>query len=140
MKLELPEQKKWIHTMTVPIRWGDMDVMGHVNNTLYFRYMEIARVQWLLDAGAPVTPEGEAPVVVNAFCNFTRQLEFPGDVIVRSYVGAVGRTSVDVYQEMAHSSTPDVVSASGGATLVWFNFQTQKSTPLPDWLRQILQA
>ena len=41
MRFELPEQKKLTHQMVMPIRWGDMDAMGHVNNTLYFRYMEI---------------------------------------------------------------------------------------------------
>ena len=39
MKLELPEQKHLVHSMQMPIRWGDMDAMGHVNNTLYFRYL-----------------------------------------------------------------------------------------------------
>ena len=37
MKLELPVQKTLIHTMTMPIRWGDMDALGHLNNTVYFR-------------------------------------------------------------------------------------------------------
>jgi hypothetical protein len=35
------EHKKLTLEMTIPIRWGDMDAMGHVNNTLYFRYMEM---------------------------------------------------------------------------------------------------
>jgi acyl-CoA thioester hydrolase len=36
MKFEIPEHKKLVHQMTIPIRWGDMDAMGHVNNTTYF--------------------------------------------------------------------------------------------------------
>ena len=40
MKLELPAEKKLVHEMDIPIRWGDKDAMGQVNNTLYFRYME----------------------------------------------------------------------------------------------------
>ncbi len=39
MRFEIPEAKKRIFEMTIPIRWGDMDAMGHVNNTVYFRYM-----------------------------------------------------------------------------------------------------
>jgi acyl-CoA thioester hydrolase len=46
MKLELPA-KKFVHAMTIPIRWGDMDAMGHVNNTVYFRYLESARIEWM---------------------------------------------------------------------------------------------
>ena len=37
MKLELPAEKRLVHEIVVPIRWGDMDAMGHVNNTIYFR-------------------------------------------------------------------------------------------------------
>ena len=54
MRFELPEQKKLTLEMVIPIRWGDMDAMGHVNNTIYFRYLEIVRIEWLHSvAGAP---------------------------------------------------------------------------------------
>jgi acyl-ACP thioesterase len=36
MKLALPEHKKQVFELVIPIRWGDMDAMGHVNNTVYF--------------------------------------------------------------------------------------------------------
>ena len=39
MKIEIPEIKKKVHEMIIPIRWGDMDAMGHVNNTVYFLYL-----------------------------------------------------------------------------------------------------
>jgi acyl-CoA thioester hydrolase len=138
MKLEVPEQKKLIHTMTMPIRWGDMDAMGHVNNTLYFRYMEIARLQWMFESGVPANPKGEGPVIVNAFCNFIRQLEFPGEVIVRTYSGAVGRTSFDTFHEMSRTDDPDTVYANGGATVVWVDFPSQKSAALPARLLQLI--
>ena len=138
MRIDLPNEKKLVHTMTIPIRWGDMDVMGHVNNTLYFRYMEIARLQWMAEAGVPANPAGEGPVIVNAFCNFIRQLEFPGEVIVRTYVGAPGRTSFDSYHEMSRTDDPDSVYANGGATIVWVDFPRQASHPMPERLRQLL--
>jgi acyl-CoA thioester hydrolase len=138
MKLEVPERKKLIHTMTVPIRWGDMDAMGHVNNTLYFRYMEIARLQWMFESGVPANPQGEGPVIVNAFCNFIRQLEFPGEVLVRTYAGEVGRTSFDTYHEMLRTDDPDTVYANGGATVVWVDFPNQKSAPMPQRLRELI--
>ena len=78
MRFELPEAKKLTLEMVIPIRWGDMDAMGHVNNTIYFRYLEIVRIEWLHRvAGAP-DPAGEGPVIVNTFCNFLKQLKYPG--------------------------------------------------------------
>ena len=44
MRFTLPDDKKLTHEMVIPIRWGDMDAMGHVNNTIYFRYFEIVRL------------------------------------------------------------------------------------------------
>lgn len=44
-------QKKLVHITQVPIRWGDMDVYEHVNNTIYFRYAEQARIEWMENLG-----------------------------------------------------------------------------------------
>ena len=52
MKIEIPDKKKLVHEMRFPVRWGDMDAMGHVNNTVYFRYLETARIDWLVSVRA----------------------------------------------------------------------------------------
>ncbi|MEW6693705.1 MAG: acyl-CoA thioesterase [Pseudomonadota bacterium] len=140
MRLELPADKRLVHTMTIPIRWGDMDAMGHVNNTIYFRYMETARLQWMGEWGMPANPQGQGPVIVNAFCNFLRQLEYPGEVIVRSYVGALGQRSFDMFHEMLRTDGADTVYANGGATVVWVDFPAQRSLPLPQALRERLTS
>ena len=67
MRYEIPAIKKQVFEMTIPIRWGDMDAMNHVNNTTYFRYLEIARIEWFRSIGCMVDPRGEGPVIVNAF-------------------------------------------------------------------------
>jgi acyl-CoA thioester hydrolase len=138
MRIDLPTDKRLVHTMTIPIRWGDMDAMGHVNNTVYFRYMESARLQWMGEWGMPANPRGCGPVIANAFCNFWRQLEYPGDVIVRSYVGALGQRSFDMFHELLRADGGDTVYANGGATVVWVDFPAQRSVPLPAALRQRL--
>ena len=140
MKLELPADKKRVHEMTIPIRWGDMDAMGHVNNTVYFRYLETARIDWLHGIGCQPDPAGEGVVIVNAFCNFHRQFEYPGEVLIKTYVGAVGRSSFETWATMEKAGEPGVVYASGGATTVWVNFPLQRSAPLPEWLRTMLSA
>ncbi len=139
MRFDIPETKKLTHEMVIPIRWGDMDAMGHVNNTLYFRYLEIVRIDWLHGVGGAPDPAGDGPVIVNAFCNFYRQLEFPGDVLARHYVASPGRTSFETFITLERTDQPGVVYAAGGATTVWVNFPAQKSVPLPDWLRQLVE-
>ncbi len=138
LRFHLPEQKKLVHEMIIPIRWGDMDAMGHVNNTIYFRYFEIARLDWIFKATGRMALAGQGPVIVNAFCNFLRQLEFPGDLLVKHYVAHPGRTSFDTYLTIERTDQPGVVWAEGGAKTVWTNYQARKSVPLPDWLRALL--
>lgn len=139
MRIEIPEKKKLVHEMEIPIRWGDMDAMGHVNNAVYFRYLEISRVEWLRSVGGPPDPNGEGPVIVNAFCNFYKQLEFPGTLLAKHYVANPGRSSFDAFVTLERADQPGVIHAAGGATTVWVNFRQQKSLPLPDWLRAALE-
>jgi acyl-CoA thioester hydrolase len=134
MRFELPNDLKLVHTMPIPIRWGDMDAMGHVNNTTYFRYFETVRIDWMHGIGAAPNPAGEGPVIVNAFCNFIKQLEFPGTVIARHYVTAPGRSSFDSYMTLEREDEPGVIYCNGGATVVWIDFLKKQSTPLPAWM------
>jgi acyl-CoA thioester hydrolase len=139
MKLDLPAAKKHVFTMTIPIRWGDMDAMGHVNNTVYFRYLESARIEWLHSIAGDPNPAGEGPVIVNAFCNFHKQLEYPGDIVVKMYVSDPGRSSFESWATIERADDPGVIYASGGATTVWVDFPKQKSAPMPEGFRKHLE-
>jgi acyl-CoA thioester hydrolase len=138
MKLELPQQKKLVYTARMPIRWGDLDAMGHVNNTLYFRYLEVARIDWFQSIGCNLDPGGEGPLIVNAFCNFHKQLEYPGDIVVKMYASDPGRSSFESWATIERADVEGTVYASGGATTVWVDFPKQKSVPLPGWFRELI--
>lgn len=132
--------RKLVHITRMPIRWGDMDALGHVNNTVYFRYLEQARVEWLTAAGYEMTSGGEGPVIVNAHCTFIRQLKYPGEIEVRTYAELPGRSSFETYQEIRRVDQLEVLAAEGGAKVVWVNFLSEKSAPLPEPLKAQLIA
>jgi len=136
MRIVIPEDRKLVHEMITPIRWGDMDAYGHVNNTIYFRYMEQARVEWITSLGYQVAPGKESMLMMNGFCNFYKQLSYPGDLILKTSIGAIGRTSMDVFTSMALTSTPNEEVAIGGATMVWVDLTTNKSAPWPEHILQ----
>lgn len=131
-------KKQLVHSMCMPIRWGDMDAMGHVNNTVYFRYMETARIEWLSEIGCLPAASGEGPVIITARCTFLKQLKYPGDIEVRTYVGTPGRSSFETVQEIRRVDQPEVLAAEGGAKIVWVNFPAEKSVPLPERVRALL--
>ena len=138
MRIEIPDNKKFVFEIKIPIRWGDMDALGHVNNGTYFRYMETVRIDWMHAIGCQPHPQGEGPIIVNAFCNFYKQLEYPGDVLVKMYVSEPGRTTFESWATMERADVPGEICAAGGATTIWVDFQAQKAKPLPEWIRQLV--
>lgn len=135
--------KKQVHVMRQAIRWGDMDAFGHVNNTVYFRYMESARIAFLEQAAGDLDVEGQGPVIVTAYCTFLKQLKYPGDIEIRSYAGPGGRSSFELTHEIRMvdaDGNADVVYAEGGGKVVWVNFAAEKSVPLPESLKALLPA
>lgn len=135
----MTEPKKLICVERVPIRWGDMDAYGHVNNTVYFRFMEQARIAWMESVGLDlVTPE-QGPVIINASCTFLRQLEYPGTVEVKMHCGHLGKSSVMSYYEIRKDGD-DTLYAEGAAKIVWADQRVKKSVPIPDEFRKVLEA
>jgi acyl-CoA thioester hydrolase len=135
MRIEIPQRKRLVFEMSVPIRWGDMDAMAHVNNASYFRYLETIRIDWMQSIGCPPDPGAEGPVIVNAFCNFYKQLEYPGDILLKMYTSDPRGSSFESWCTMERADDSGTIYAAGGATTVWVDFRAQKSLPLPDWLR-----
>lgn len=138
MRIQIPEQKKFVYEMQIPVRWGDMDAMGHVNNTLYFRYLESIRIEWLESIGGLPNPVGQGPVIVNAFCNFYRQVEYPAQLLLKMYVSDPGRTTFETWTTMERVDQPGVIYAAGGATTIWVDFPLQKAIDLPEQVRQLI--
>ena len=138
MRILVPEVKKLVFEKAIPIRWGDMDAMGHLNNGSYFRYLETVRIDWMTSIGCQPIPTGEGPVIVNAFCNFYKQLEYPGEVMVKMYVSDPKRSTFETWCTLERLDKPGVIHAEGGATTVWVDFPAQKSKPMPSWLVALL--
>jgi acyl-CoA thioester hydrolase len=128
--------KKLVHVERIPIRWGDMDAMGHVNNTVYFRYMEQARIGWFESLVPRADAWGEISIViVNASCNFHRPINYPGTVEVKVFAGAPGGSSVATFYELVLN---EELYADGAATVVFLD-AAQKPLRIPDRIRALMQ-
>jgi acyl-CoA thioester hydrolase len=124
--------------LEVPLRWGDMDAMAHLNNVMYFRLMEEARIQWFQEFELPTLPSGEACILAHASCDFVRAMTYPGVAIVRQVVTRVGRSSVEMSISIEKQGEPGVVYATGRTVLVWYDYQQGKSLPWPERVRQAI--
>ena len=133
----MSKDRKLVHVERIPIRWGDMDAMGHVNNTVYFRYMEQARISWFNGLGVMARPGGEGPVIVNASCTFRIPFVYPGTVEVRTYAGKPGGSSIPTFIEMRLEGDSDTLYAEGAAVVVWMDFSSNKPKRVPDRIRRL---
>lgn len=130
----------FVHRHREPIRWGDMDAFGHVNNVQFFRYLESARVEYATAVlSEEVKSEGQNIILADIRCAFRRQLQWPGEVEVYTRASRVGRTSFDLEQVVLRADAREVVATSE-TVLVWFDFAAQKPTPVPDHIRKRLVA
>ena len=124
--------------LEVPLRWGDMDAMAHLNNVMYFRLMEEARIQWFQQFGFPTLPSGEAPILAHAACDFVKAMTYPGVALVRQTVTRVGRSSVEMELAIEKKDEPGVTYATGRTVIVWYDYGAGKSKPWPEAIRKAI--
>ncbi|HVL35574.1 MAG TPA: thioesterase family protein, partial [Burkholderiales bacterium] len=132
----MSDARRLVHVERIAVRWGDMDAMGHVNNTVYFRFMEQARIGWF----ESLVPEDEAwqrtgIVIANASCNFKRPINYPGTVDVRVLAGPPGGSSVQTYYELTVGGE---LYADGAATVVFIDMASQRPLRIPEDIRRRL--
>ena len=132
--------KVLIYTSRQKVRWGDMDAFGHVNNTVYFRYMEQTRIEWLESIATSMLSDGTGPVIVNASCTFRRQLKYPADIEIRMYAQQPGRSSVETTYEILRVDQPEILYADGASKIVWVDYEKEKSVALPHYIIETLKT
>ena len=102
----------------VPLRWGDMDAMAHLNNTIYFRLMEEARIQWFHKIGFSTLPSGQAPILAHVSCDFLRAMNYPGTARVTQTVTKMGRSSVEMALVIERTDEPNARYATDHSVIV----------------------
>jgi acyl-CoA thioester hydrolase len=123
----------------IALRWGDMDAMGHLNNTVYFRLIEEARIQWFNKVGIVTSALEDGPILAHAACNFLKPMTYPSSAKVVQAITHVGRASVALDCEIQDSQSPEVVFAKCKSVVVWVDYRTGKSAPWPDQIRALLE-
>lgn len=125
------------HIEPITVRWGDMDSMGHVNNAKYFTYFESARMSYFAAVRMYELREDEkhGPALAATTLNFRRQVRYPAELEVATRVAEIGRSSFKMEFELFHRGTDDLV-ADGTGVIVWVDYGTGKSIPLPEPLKE----
>lgn len=125
-----------LHQVSFPVRWGDMDALGHINNIVYFQYFEIARLQWFEQAGfAPLGSSHDGMVIVDNHAQYLKPVVYPAIVTVRMGGHTPGRSS---FVSSYSLTVDDEVYTCGNAKIVWIDTRSGKSVPLPESVRALI--
>lgn len=126
--------------IVLPVQWGDQDLNAHVNNVVFFRWLESARVEYLHRLGLEhLRTAGLGPILASVRCDFRRQVLFPDTIEVGARVSRLGRTSLGM-QHAIVSRSQQLIVAEGDSTMVVFNYAANHPEPLSAELRAAIET
>ncbi|HEV2150017.1 MAG TPA: thioesterase family protein [Longimicrobiaceae bacterium] len=124
----------------IPVHWGEMDYFRHVNNTVFFRYFESARIAYLDRIGfrAERAEAGMGPILASTHARFRRPLTYPDTVRVGARTTEVGEDRFTMEYRLV-STEQRAVAAEGGGVLVSFDYAAGRKAPLPEGVRTAIR-
>lgn len=123
------------HRYVFTLRWADMDALKHVNNTVYFRAIEEARMQ-IFGPLLHLFEQGTGMVLARAECDFLRPMSWPGNIEIVHRPIRLGRSSLDCNVLVCKEGEPDFIYARSRAVVVLSHLESGTSSPWPETLRQ----
>ena len=133
--------KKLISAYTVvieiPIAWGDMDAFQHVNNTVYFKLFESARISYFeqLDFIEFMNKTGIGPILASTQCRYKIPLTYPDHVTVGATVDTIEKDRfIMKYAVISHKHKK--IAALGEGSLVTFDYRNNKKALIPDEIKK----
>ncbi|PQO43767.1 acyl-CoA thioesterase [Blastopirellula marina] len=135
-----PELADYYAVAQIPVQWGDMDSFQHVNNTVYLRWFESSRVEYLSAAklDGVMAETGTGPILYSVQCNFRRQVRFPDTMLVGAKATRLGGTSIRIGHAIYSMEQKQIV-ADGESGVVYFDYKNQQAIRIPDDIRELIQ-
>lgn len=121
----------------IPVAWGEMDALGHVNNMVYLRYFENARIYYFDAIKMPVVQAGistEGPILANSHCDYLRPVTFPDTIQAEVGCNRIGNSSFNLVYRLWSDAQQQYV-AKGETVVVYYNYKAGSSAPLSEELR-----
>ena len=132
----------WPIHCELPVQWGDMDALGHVNHTVYIKWMETARMHYFDACGLSDSYKstGIGPILAAIEVDYLRPVVFGETIRVETRMSRMGRTSFDMESRLISVSESPEPVAKGIAKCVVYDYNTAKPAPLSDTLRSVIEA
>jgi acyl-CoA thioester hydrolase len=126
------------HRTPLQVRFRDTDAFGHVNNAVFFTYIELARIRYLLDVLQPPEPFERMPLILaRVELDFRSPIMFGEEVDVETQVDRIGRSSIAMSHRLTAGAHHRLVGEAQ-SVLVTYDYAVSRPMPVPDeWRRKI---
>ena len=137
VKAGVPLYSESMFCTSVTPRFGDMDILGHINNTVPVVWFELARnpIFKLFDPGLKLSRTSFSLIMAHTDYDYVDQLYFHSDVELRTWISRIGTKSFTAYHEAWQTGR---LCVTGSAVMVHYDFNTEHSTPLPAAMKEAL--
>ncbi len=125
--------------LELPVAWGEMDAYGHVNNVVYFRWFETARMAYFERLGRPefIGRDPVGPILAAASCRFRAALTYPDRVTVGAGIEEVAEDRFRM-RYAVWSAALGRIAAEGEGTVVCFDYREKRKAPVPEAVRRAI--
>lgn len=126
--------KDFRHRTRIEVRFRDIDAFGHVNNAVFFSYLEQARIRYLLDALEEPRFDGLPLILARVELDYRAPMLFGEPVEIGTRVDWIGRSSFGMSHELLAA---DHLAAEASTVLVSYDYERSRPMPVPDdWRRR----
>ena len=134
--MEINPEPKFLHTTPIQIRFNDIDILAHVNNSVYQNYFDMARMHYFESVfNKKMIWDEKALVLAKITIEYINPIFLTEEINVLSKVYKLGNKSLHMKQEIINVSTNEV-KAKNDAVLVGFGSKENKAIPIPDYWRE----
>lgn len=129
---------QWPVSVEIPVLWGHMDAFNHVNNVMYLRWFESARIVFFeeTDIIGEMERTGVGPILGRATCDYRIPLTYPDTLTVQTTVTSIGNSSFVMMNRVLSAAHDGAVAAEGEAVIVMVNYAQGGSAPISDAIRE----
>ena len=130
---------RWPVTIELPVQWGDMDSFGHVNNIVYLRWFESARIAYFEKDGILSQMPDIGPIQARQVIDYRLPLTYPDRLLVSATVTKLGNTSFTMALRARSHAHDRAIAAEGEAVIVMVDYRNDRKVPLSDDLRKNIE-
>lgn len=134
-----PNRGDFAAFLSIPTRWADNDIYGHMNNVVHYALFDTAVNSWLINKGLLVPGQSEViGLVVETGCTYFSEIKFPDMVQAGLRVGHAGTSSVR-YEIALFRNDDEQAAAEGFFVHVYVDANNRRPVPLPSAHRDALE-